>query len=167
MNVVSDPTSVDELFELYEALGDRNYGESITQNEHALQSAALARDAGASDALMVAALFHDVGHLALDVQGESEFELSSHDDDHEARGARILARLFGPRVAQPVALHVTAKRWRCTREPDVSRPTVTSITGDVDRPRGLAKRRGVSAIRAAPGVRRRGCASHLGRHGQG
>jgi phosphonate degradation associated HDIG domain protein len=117
MNAVSDPTTVDELFELYETLGDRNYGESITQGEHALQSAALARDAGASDALMVAALFHDVGHLVLDVQGESEFVLSSHDDDHEERGARILARLFGPRVAQPVALHVTAKRWRCTREP--------------------------------------------------
>jgi phosphonate degradation associated HDIG domain protein len=112
-----EPASIDELFELYESLGDRSYGESITQNEHALQTAALARDAGASDALKVAALFHDVGHLADDVQGETEYELSSHDDDHEERGARILARLFGPRVAQPVALHVTAKRWRCTREP--------------------------------------------------
>ena len=106
-----------DCFELYEQLGTGNDGESITQLEHALQSAALARDAEANDALMVAALFHDVGHLALDVQGEYEYELSSHDDDHEARGARILARLFGPRVAQPVALHVTAKRWRCTREP--------------------------------------------------
>src|ERR1700691_2860160 len=101
MRSVSDPMSVDELFELYETLGDRNYGESITQREHALQSAALARDVGASDALMVAALFHDVGHLALDVQGGSESVLSSHDDDHEARGASILARLVGPRVAQP------------------------------------------------------------------
>ena len=35
----------------------------------------------------------------------------------EAIGARILSPLFGPKVAQPVALHVTAKRWRCTREP--------------------------------------------------
>src|ERR1700684_1062101 len=115
MRSVSDPMSVDELFELYETLGERNYGESITQSEHALQTAALARDAGASDALIVAALFHDVGHLALDVQGETEYELSSEDDGHEERGARILARLFGPRVAQSVALHVTAKRWRCTR----------------------------------------------------
>lgn len=118
MNDVRDPMSVDELFDLYESLGDRNYGESITQREHALQTAALAREAGASDELMVAALFHDVGHLALDVPGASECELSRHDDDHESRGARILARLFGPRVAQPVALHVTAKRWRCTREPE-------------------------------------------------
>ena len=117
MNVVSDPTSVDELFELYERLGDQSYGESITQIDHALQCAALARDAGASEALVVAALFHDVGHLSLDVQGEPGFDLSSEDDDHEARGARILARLFGSPVAQPVALHVLAKRWRCTREP--------------------------------------------------
>jgi [1-hydroxy-2-(trimethylamino)ethyl]phosphonate dioxygenase len=112
-----DPTSIDELFELYETLGDRSYGESITQNEHALQCAALARDDGASDDLIVAALFHDVGHLALDAQGTPGFDLARDDDDHEARGARILAPLFGPRVAQPVALHVTAKRWRCTRDP--------------------------------------------------
>lgn len=113
-----EPASIDELFDLYERLGDRSYGESITQNEHALQTAALARDAGAGNALIVAALFHDVGHLTVDAQGETKYELSSHDDDHEERGARVLARLLGPRVAKPVALHVTAKRWRCTREPE-------------------------------------------------
>jgi len=31
MNDVSDPTSVDELFDLYESLGDQSYGESITR----------------------------------------------------------------------------------------------------------------------------------------
>jgi phosphonate degradation associated HDIG domain protein len=118
MNHVNDPTTVDELFDLYESLGDQSYGELITQNEHALQCAVLARDAGATSAMMVAALFHDVGHLAVDLQREPGFDLASDDDDHEARGARILAPLFGPRVAQPVALHVTAKRWRCTREPE-------------------------------------------------
>ena len=115
--MVSDPTTVDELFELYERLGDQTYGESITQTDHALQCAALARDVGASGALIVAALFHDVGHLALDAQGGPGYDLSSEDDDHEARGARILARLFAPSVTQPVAMHVLAKRWRCTREP--------------------------------------------------
>jgi predicted HD phosphohydrolase len=113
---VVEPSTIDELFDLYETLGDQSYGESVTQNEHALQCAALARDAGASGAMIVAALFHDVGHLVIDVQGEPGFDLSG-DDDHEARGARILAPLFGVRVAQPVALHVTAKRWRFTREP--------------------------------------------------
>lgn len=77
MSEVSDPTTVDELFDLYDTLGDKSYGETITQREHALQCVALARRAGASDALMVAALFHDVGHLVVDVQGESESELST------------------------------------------------------------------------------------------
>jgi [1-hydroxy-2-(trimethylamino)ethyl]phosphonate dioxygenase len=117
MSPVSDPTSVEELFRLYESRGEAPYGESITQNEHAVQCAALARRAGASDSLIIAALFHDVGHLVTDVAGDRDFDLSREDDDHEARGARILAPLFGPGVAQPVALHVTAKRWRCTREP--------------------------------------------------
>lgn len=114
---MSDPASVDELFDLYEVRGDQSYGESITQTDHALQCAALTRDAGASEALIVAALFHDVGHLVLDAQRAPGFDLSSEDDDHEARGARVLARLFGSPVAQPVALHVLAKRWRCTRAP--------------------------------------------------
>jgi phosphonate degradation associated HDIG domain protein len=118
MRLVSDPMTVDDLFDLYESRGDQSYGESITQNEHALQCAALARDARATDALIVAALFHDVGHLVVDVQGDPDFDLATGDDDHEALGARILAPLFGSRVAQPVAMHVTAKRWRCTREPD-------------------------------------------------
>ena len=65
----------------------------------------------------MAALFHDLGHLVADVPGVTDRPLHAPDDVHEARGARILAPIFGPSVAQPVALHVTAKRWRCTREP--------------------------------------------------
>jgi predicted HD phosphohydrolase len=110
------PTTVEELFELYEARGHQHYGEFITQIEHALQCAALARSAGAGDELVIATLFHDVGHLVADVQGSERFKLDEDDDDHEALGARILSPLLGIAVAQPVALHVTAKRWRCTRD---------------------------------------------------
>ena len=111
------PASTSDLFDLYESKGHEPYGESITQIEHALQCAALARDERASDAMVVAALFHDVGHLVVDLQNLPDFALDEVDDDHEAIGARILSPLFGPAVAQPVSLHVTAKRWRCTCEP--------------------------------------------------
>ena len=111
------PDSVEELFSLYERKGDKNYGEFITQTEHGLQCAALARRDGASDAMIAAALFHDVGHLVADVQGDVRFNLEIDDDDHEAVGARVLSPILGPAVAQPVALHVTAKRWRCTVDP--------------------------------------------------
>ncbi|MGA7836086.1 MAG: HD domain-containing protein [Acidimicrobiales bacterium] len=111
------PTNPHELFELYAAHGDEPYGEAITQTEHALQCAALARGEHATDAMVVAALFHDVGHLVVGRQNEPDFKMDEDDDDHEAVGARILAPIFGPTVARPVSLHVTAKRWRCTTDP--------------------------------------------------
>ena len=114
---MSAPASVDELFELYELRGHERYGEDVSQLEHALQCAALARHHHASDELITAALFHDVGHFVVDLQGAEDFNFERDDDDHQAVGARVLAPIFGPLVAQPVALHVTAKRWRCTREP--------------------------------------------------
>jgi [1-hydroxy-2-(trimethylamino)ethyl]phosphonate dioxygenase len=114
---VSEFSNIDELFDLYETKGSRHYGEGVTQLDHALQCAALARADGVHDEVMVAALFHDIGHLAADVQDNQDFDISHDDDHHEALGARILAPLFGPAVARPVALHVMAKRWLCTREP--------------------------------------------------
>jgi predicted HD phosphohydrolase len=111
------PASTSDLFDLYESRGHEPYGETITQIEHALQCAALARDERASDAMIVAALFHDVGHLVVAMQNRPDFALDEVDDDHEAIGARVLSPLFGPGVAQPVSLHVTAKRWRCTLDP--------------------------------------------------
>jgi phosphonate degradation associated HDIG domain protein len=111
-----EPSTVDDLFALYEAKGSLHYGEGVTQNDHALQCAALAREDGVKSALIVAALFHDVGHLVLDVQGNEGFDMGHDDDRHEALGARLLAPLFGPTVAQPVALHVIAKRWLCSKE---------------------------------------------------
>jgi len=114
---MTTPTTVDELLTVFAEKGDQNYGERITMLEHALQCAHFARDDDASDALVAAALLHDVGHLVADLQGGERFDLEVDDDDHEAIGGRILARIFGPAVAQPVALHVTAKRWRCTVEP--------------------------------------------------
>src|SRR5665213_2658738 len=92
-------TSVDQLFELYRMKGDESYGESLTQTQHALQCAALARSDNASAALVVAALFHDVGHLVVDIQNETNFSLDTVNDDHEAVGARVLAPLLGPTVA--------------------------------------------------------------------
>jgi [1-hydroxy-2-(trimethylamino)ethyl]phosphonate dioxygenase len=114
---VHAPKNVSELFELYEAHGSEPYGEAITQTEHALQCAALARGERASDAMIAAALFHDVGHLVAGVQNGPDFRWDADDDDHEAVGARVLAPLFGPSVAGPVSMHVTAKRWRCSTDP--------------------------------------------------
>jgi predicted HD phosphohydrolase len=42
---------------------------------------------------------------------------SGIDDAHEVRGANWLDRHFGPAVAEPVRLHVAAKRFLCATDP--------------------------------------------------
>jgi phosphonate degradation associated HDIG domain protein len=103
--------SVDDVVALYDAWGGQRYDEEVTQREHAEQTAALAAGAGASDALVAAALLHDVGHL-LELATGADGPI---DDDlhHEARGARYLSELFPPAVTTPIALHVRAKRYLC------------------------------------------------------
>jgi [1-hydroxy-2-(trimethylamino)ethyl]phosphonate dioxygenase len=105
------PETVEALLSLYDLRGDAHYGEEVTQSEHAMQCAARAREDGAADELVCAALLHDVGHLL------EEDPPVGADDRHEAIGAQVLAKLFGRSVAAPVALHVTAKRWRCAVDP--------------------------------------------------
>jgi len=106
---------VDEIFALYRQRGHEHYGERVTQLDHALQCAALARAEGAPDTLVAAALLHDYGHL-LDDRGHMA-EHEGMDGAHEAVGADALATWFGPDVTQPIALHVAAKRYLCAVEP--------------------------------------------------
>lgn len=94
---------------------DTRYSETVSQREHALQCAALASDAGAPDALVVAALLHDVGHLGTDETQSGAG--ATVDQRHEALGARRLRRWFGPEVTGPVALHVEAKRYLVATDP--------------------------------------------------
>jgi predicted HD phosphohydrolase len=98
--------------ELFERRGAAMYfGEPVTQLAHALQCAWLAERAGASDALVVAALLHDVGHL---VHGlDEDVADNGIDARHEQAGQRWLAQFFGLEVTEPVRLHVEAKRYIC------------------------------------------------------
>ncbi len=109
----------DELLALYRSpAGTARYDECVTEVEHALQCADRAIDADADDALVVAALFHDIGHLlpggaAVTTPTRVELTFPSTDDEHQRVGAQALRRWFGPEVTAPVALHVAAKRYLC------------------------------------------------------
>ncbi len=100
------------LIELLEVKGRSRYDESVTQLEHALQTATNATTAGATDCLVIAALLHDVGHLLMDEHGENRDFLAA-DRAHEDVGARFLANWFDADVTEPIALHVPAKRYLC------------------------------------------------------
>lgn len=112
---------IDELGRLFEQEGAQDYfGEAVTQAEHMLQAAALAREAGASDALVAAALLHDVGHFPLrhGIGALSGDDLMAGTDNrHSYTGAAWLAGWFPEEVTEPVRLHVSAKRYLCATEP--------------------------------------------------
>ncbi len=106
---------LDQLAELFAGQGAGDYlGEPVTQAQHMLQAADLARRAGASDELVAAALLHDVGHFRGVLTGRDLME--GVDNRHAESGARWLERSFGPPVTEPVRLHVAAKRYLCRCE---------------------------------------------------
>ena len=108
--------SRERIFQLLDSRGTGRYGLSaVTQKEHALQSADLATKRSLGDALVIAALFHDLGHLL--VGEDVNLAQQGVDDLHEETSANALAKLFGNDVAEPVRLHVAAKRYLCAVNP--------------------------------------------------
>ncbi len=108
--------SISDICLLFSRKGGRAYdGEPVTQLEHALQSAALAVDDGASASLVSAALLHDLGHLLND-HGETP-TLRGVDDLHQFAALPFLRPLFGDDVLAPIRLHVDAKRYLCATRP--------------------------------------------------
>jgi [1-hydroxy-2-(trimethylamino)ethyl]phosphonate dioxygenase len=105
----SEIPDVASLLALYETSGQRRYDEAVTQQEHALQCAALAAADARPPALVAACLLHDVGHLIHMAEHDSD-AVPAHDTAHEERGARALSAVFGPDVTEPIRLHVAAKR---------------------------------------------------------
>jgi phosphonate degradation associated HDIG domain protein len=108
--------SVSDIVPLLEHKGRREYdGEGVSQLEHALQAAALAEAAGAPQALVAAALLHDLGHILND-QGDTP-TLRGIDDTHQYAALPFLRGTFGRDVLEPIRLHVDAKRYLCATRP--------------------------------------------------
>jgi gamma-butyrobetaine dioxygenase len=108
---------IDRIFTLFRERGRGAYfGEAITETEHALQCAHLAEQSGAASELVAAALLHDIGHLLHGLP--EDVAERGVDGRHEEAGASWLKRYFGPAVVDPVRLHVAAKRYLCTVEPN-------------------------------------------------
>jgi predicted HD phosphohydrolase len=108
---------VDRLEALSAVIVRESYlGEDVTIGDHMLQCAALAQAEGAPDALVAAALLHDVGYY-LDAAPDNENE-TQPARRHDAAAGRALAALLPEAAVEPVRLHVDAKRYLCAVEPD-------------------------------------------------
>ena len=109
--------TLDDIEQLFNERGGEQYtGEPVTQLEHALQSALLAENEGASDELVTAALLHDLGHLLHDLGATPTMQ--GVDDLHQYRALPFLRGLFGDGVIDAIKLHVDAKRYLCATRTD-------------------------------------------------
>ncbi|RWU23498.1 phosphohydrolase [Pseudomonas alkylphenolica] len=107
---------VSDVFALYQQHGDDDYiGEPVSQLEHMSQAAQLALDEGYDDEVVLAAFFHDIGHICGGAEGDmGGFGAISH----EQVGANYLRRCgFSERLAKLVQYHVEAKRYLTLRKP--------------------------------------------------
>jgi [1-hydroxy-2-(trimethylamino)ethyl]phosphonate dioxygenase len=107
---------IDEIFRVFEEYGAEQYlGEQVSMTEHMLQSAYAAEQDGAPPRLVAAALLHDYGHF---IHGLPE-DSADHgvDTQHEEVAYRFLAEHFGEEIAEPIRMHVAAKRYLCAVEP--------------------------------------------------
>jgi predicted HD phosphohydrolase len=118
--------SIDEIMELLATGAEMplRFGATVTQLDHALQTASLLRHERPDDAaLAVAGLVHDLGHLVPGVG----------DDAHARVGAAAVRATLGDRVAQLVELHVDAKRYLVATEADygnlLAQDSVASLRG--------------------------------------
>ncbi|MDH7460005.1 HDIG domain-containing protein [Chitinophagaceae bacterium 26-R-25] len=106
----------DEIIGLYKDFGSADYiGEPVSQIEHMCQAAQLAEEEGFDDEVVLAAFFHDIGHIC-------ETEVESMDGygakDHEEMGAEFLhVRGFSEKIIKLVLSHVATKRFLTQRYP--------------------------------------------------
>jgi phosphonate degradation associated HDIG domain protein len=142
--------SVDDLFALLARSANAPYiGENVSQLEHALQCAALARRANASDALVAAALFHDIGHLCAPADAARMADLGVLD--HERIGAeRLRAAGLPEEVCAPVADHVRAKRWLVLRRPEYRARLSAASTGTLAHQGGPLSEAEAAAFESEP-----------------
>ena len=110
---------VELIFGFYEKHGNEEYiGEPVSQLEHMCQSAQLAEGEGFDEEVILAAFFHDLGHLI--TQGPTTEMMGEFGvKRHEQLGADFLRSLgFSEKIAQLVENHVQAKRYLTFRYPD-------------------------------------------------
>jgi 2-amino-1-hydroxyethylphosphonate dioxygenase (glycine-forming) len=112
-------STIKEIFGLYEKYGNEDYiGEPVSQVEHMSQSAQLAMDSGYDDEVVLAAFFHDIGHICVSRNKENDMG-GFGTKSHEKIGADFLREKgFSEKIAQLVENHVQAKRYLTFKYPE-------------------------------------------------
>jgi predicted HD phosphohydrolase len=115
VSVLKPETIINEVFALYEK-HDKN--EPELNLEHVSQAAALAEEEGFEDEVILAAFFHNIGHLCT-IDGETKNKFGFDNIDQERLGADFLReRGFSERIASLVESNVIAQRYLSYKYPE-------------------------------------------------
>jgi phosphonate degradation associated HDIG domain protein len=109
----------DEIMTMYKRHGGNEYaGEKVTQLEHMVQASQLAEQQGYDEEVILAAFLHDIGHICVAAQGDSEMG-EYGIKNHEEIAAHFLAdKRFSKKIIRLVGAHVDAKRYLTYRYPE-------------------------------------------------
>ena len=114
--------NLDNIFKMYENFGKFDYiGEPVTQIEHMIQAAMLAEEDGQSEEVILAALFHDIGHLIQlnNKNIKNNEKMSKYGfKNHEKMGLNFLKdnNIKYP-IPELVENHVKAKKYLVYKDP--------------------------------------------------
>jgi phosphonate degradation associated HDIG domain protein len=110
---------VGEVFSLYEQYGNEDYiGEPVSQIEHMCQAAALAEAEGYNDEVILAAFFHDIGHLCEHIADTHSMDGYGVVDHELLAGKYLREKGFSEKIARLAESHVQAKRYLTYKYPD-------------------------------------------------
>ncbi|KAJ2810851.1 hypothetical protein GGI24_006936 [Coemansia furcata] len=119
------------VFQLLQNTDKNSKDEKVTQLCHALQTAQLAKNDGADEETILAALLHDIGHLCLSKEQSSatcgknwetfhktKDTMEFSDIDQDRVGAEYLRKLgFPKKTCDLIESHLTGKRYRLAIDP--------------------------------------------------
>lgn len=119
MNQQKAKEVVDEIFGLYEQYGGDDYiGEPVSQLEHMCQAAQLAQSDGHDDEVVLAAFFHDIGHLCEHIMTVGQMDGYGVVDHEILAGNYLRQKGFSGKIIRLVESHVQAKRYLTFKYPD-------------------------------------------------
>jgi len=102
---------VNKIINNYQTKKKFYIGEKVTISDHMIQTAMLAEKNHSSKSLICACLLHDYGHFV--IEDPDLLVSKSIDGKHENVGFNFLKDYFKPEIAEPIKLHVQAKRYLC------------------------------------------------------
>lgn len=109
---------ISDVFSLYEKFGNADYiGEPVSQLQHMCQAAQLAEAEGYDEEIILAAFFHDIGHLCEHIMNTVPMDQYGVADHETIAGNYLREKGFSGRIAALVENHVQAKRYLTAKMP--------------------------------------------------